>query len=390
MAIEHSKYGILHFADYYPDFSGSFIETLQQLGLSLAIQDVELFLFVPFYKEWHSKLTRNNLRIEIFPSPELVNPFSTIKSLFKFKTKIIKYNIKIVHCHFSRDYVLFVILYKIFFNRKIKIIWHWHNPAATVVGVDNNYLKKILRNQYYKFISRFIDLHIAISSEIFLWLKSICSNIEYVPNGISLKKFNVNSFDHKLNIKEEFGLPANSKILCTVANFRPQKDYHTLLMAAKEIIDSSKCTYFLFVGDGPTKPAIQKLSDELGISNKIIFTGFREDIQRIIYFSDIFILSTHYEGMPYVLCEAMALSKPIIATNVSGCRDLVKQGTGILIKHQDYKDLSKNLLMLLNDPELAQSLGDNGKRIVETEFTLEKQCETLLKTYKLLDESVFK
>jgi len=86
--------------------------------------------------------------------------------------------------------------------------------------------------------------------------------------------------------------------------------------------------------------------------------------------------------MPYVLCEAMALSKPIIATNVSGCRDVVNHESGILVNHKDYKNFAKSILELLNSPEIAINMGKKGRKIVETQFTLEKQTERIINVYK--------
>lgn len=141
-----------------------------------------------------------------------------------------------MHCHFSRDYLLFIILYKYIFNRRIKIIWHWHNLPATIVGENKNYLKRIFRDHFYKIISKLIDKHIAISSDIYSWLSSFCKNVTYIPNGISLRKFDISSFEKASDIKNEFGIPKDCSVICTVANFRPQKDYNTLLKAAKEVI----------------------------------------------------------------------------------------------------------------------------------------------------------
>jgi glycosyltransferase involved in cell wall biosynthesis len=378
------KAKILHFADYSPDFSGSFVETLEGLTLSLKEQQIDSVLVFPIYKKWQEVLQKKNINIEIFPSPNFSRPITVFKLLVRLKKIINRYNSQIVHCHFSRNYLIFIILYKYLFQRNLRIVWHWHNPPATLIGASNNYIKLIFRNQFYKVLSKLIDMHIAISSEIYNWLSSFCKNVAYIPNGISLKKFDVSSFDKTYDIRDEFKISKDCSIICSVANFRPQKDYHTLLEAAKRVIDKMSNTFFIFVGDGPTRSDIEKLSCKLKINNNVIFTGTRKDVEKVIFFSDIFVLSTNFEGLPYVLCEAMALSKPVVATNVIGCRDMVKDNSGILTKPYDSRNLADSLLKLLSNKEIAGKMGKKGRKIVESQFTLEKQIESIIKIYKTL------
>ena len=95
----------------------------------------------------------------------------------------------------------------------------------------------------------------------------------------------------------------------------------------------------------------------------------------------MFILSTHGEGLPYVLCEAMASKKAVIATNVRGCRDIVTNESGLLVAHGDFAKLAEGIVFLLSNPEVAADMGKNGRKLVEENYTLFKQSSDIINIY---------
>jgi len=205
------------------------------------------------------------------------------------------------------------------------------------------------------------------------WLTHISKKVSFVPNGISLERFTKDNLATAAleQTRRLYGITENSFVVCSVANFRPEKDHVTLLKAAKEVLQHIKESVFILVGDGPTRTQIETLAQSLEILQHVIFTGLRTDVENIASISHAFVLSTHHEGFGYVLCEAMALEKPIIATRVGGCVDVVKEETGFLVSPCDYREMAERIIWLHHNPERAVEMGKRGRKRVERNYDLD-------------------
>jgi glycosyltransferase involved in cell wall biosynthesis len=155
------------------------------------------------------------------------------------------------------------------------------------------------------------------------------------------------------------------------------------LKAAELIKQKESKVKFLIVGDGPEKSNLEKLSDELKISEDLLFPGYREDILDIINAMDIFVLTSFHEGLPMVLLEAMGLGKPIVATKVGGIPEVITdQISGVLVKPNDPEDLAQKSLYLLQEREVREKMGSEAKRRIEESFTAERMAQRVLKIYQ--------
>lgn len=174
--------------------------------------------------------------------------------------------------------------------------------------------------------------------------------------------------------RREFNIPAPRKIIGMVGRISAQKDYATLARAALQVVQEHDVCFAL-VGDysAPLHREVyeetRRLLSTLGISDKFIFTGFRRDVPEIMAAFDIFVLSTHFEGFPLVILEAMADARPVAATAVDGISEIVQhEVTGLLHAQEDHAQLSANLMRLLDDPPMAARLAATAKDLVAREF----------------------
>jgi glycosyltransferase involved in cell wall biosynthesis len=136
------------------------------------------------------------------------------------------------------------------------------------------------------------------------------------------------------------------------------------------------------VGDGPLRPQLEKEAENLNIRDKVIFTGYRHDIPKILGIMDVFALSSRTEGMPITVLEAMVMEKAVVATGVGGIPEVVKHGvSGILVNPGDEAALAGGLLRVLNDKELARALGSAGKKTILERYTVEKMLESTERFY---------
>jgi len=182
---------------------------------------------------------------------------------------------------------------------------------------------------------------------------------------------------NRRDVAREFNIPAGATIVGMVARVDIQKDYETLAKAAARIVATTPNVRFLIVG-GHSMEGIQRRHFEqvkqwladYGVSGYFIFTDFRTDVPRLLRAMDMVVLSTHYEGLPLVLLEAMAFGKPVIATAVDGVPELVSDNrTGLLFEHQDDAALAAHVLSLMRDPARAEELGICAQAFVQAHFS---------------------
>jgi len=163
-------------------------------------------------------------------------------------------------------------------------------------------------------------------------------------------------------VRAEFGIPAHAPLIGTVANFKEHKGYPFLIEAAAEVKRSVPDAHFMIVGQGPLEPAIKAQANELGLESSITFTGFREDVPRLMGAFDLFALASLHEGLSIALLEAMALGKPPVVTGVGGHREVVGDDEGFVVEPGDAPALASKLVKLLQDDELRIRLGEGARR----------------------------
>jgi glycosyltransferase involved in cell wall biosynthesis len=163
----------------------------------------------------------------------------------------------------------------------------------------------------------------------------------------------------------------NPPQLIMVARFnKQQKDQYTLMKAIQTIEQDLNV---LLVGTGPDWEEAKNIAQELGISAKVKFLGDRLDVPDLLAQSQIFVLTTHYEGLPISILEAMRAGLPIIATNVNGIPEQVVDGiTGLLVERQDIDGLAKAIVTLVNDHDLRKRMGAAAIQKLHQEFTIDQ------------------
>lgn len=195
-----------------------------------------------------------------------------------------------------------------------------------------------------------------------------------IYNGVDIERFTQAS--RASMIREELGIPKDAVLIGTVANFAFEKGYPCLLEAAERILRSDPNVWFLFVGSGPLEKEIKEQVQRLSGSERMVITGSRSDIPDLIGAMDIFVLSSVIEGFPNVLLEALAMSRPVVATRVGGVPELIDSGEdGILVPPKDGEALAEAIGFLLRNPQKARALGIRGAEKVRRSFTLERMID---------------
>jgi glycosyltransferase involved in cell wall biosynthesis len=188
-------------------------------------------------------------------------------------------------------------------------------------------------------------------------------------------------------VRAEFGFGADDQIILNVARLDAEKGQHYLIRAVPAIARKFPRARFLLVGDGRLRSALEQTSRQLGLEDRVVFAGYRSDSARIMAAADLIAMPSLREGLSVAMLEAMAFAKPIVATAVDGTAEAVKhQETGILVPPKDAEALAEGICSVLGDADKAHRLGQEGRRLVESQFSLETSTKTLSGYYQeLLD-----
>jgi glycosyltransferase involved in cell wall biosynthesis len=166
-----------------------------------------------------------------------------------------------------------------------------------------------------------------------------------------------------------------------IAEFRPDKDFKTFLLAARSLVGKRPNVSFVTVGDGETLDAMKELVQ--GAGEGIQFLGRRKDVEEIINSFSIGILATFTEGISNSIMEYMIMGKPVVATDCGGSRELVLDGkTGFLVPSQDPAALADKIAYLLDHPDEARAMGQAGKRHIEEHFSLRTMVDKTVDVYQ--------
>lgn len=287
----------------------------------------------------------------------------SIKKVVTLYRYIKKNSFDVVHSHlFPTQYYVF--LSSLFLKKKPKLITTEHNTT-------NTRRKYWILKQIDKIVYRYYDHIIFISDGVAKQFENDFGNIInkglVIKNGIPLDKFLPGKKNHD---------PDNIKIIM-VARFTKQKDHLTLLRCMKMLDDRFSLS---LVGEGELKEESKKYVQTKKLENKVHFLGFRNDISTLYQEHDIFVLSSHWEGFGLVAIEAMASSLPVIASQVDGLSEVVKDA-GLLFKPGDPEDLKKNILKIVSDHRLKSSMITSGLQRAKS-YDIKSLVDKTIKLYK--------
>ena len=177
----------------------------------------------------------------------------------------------------------------------------------------------------------------------------------------------------KRQLLKEWGVPTDRVIVGMIACFKPQKSPVDFVDVAARVLRDRRNAHFVMAGDGELRPAVEARIRELGIQNHITLLGWKtEDEMPEVYRNlDIVVLTSLWEGLPCVFSEAMAGELPIVATNVDGAREAIRDGdNGFLHQPHDIEGMARSVLKLIADPMLRTAMGRQGKsRVMEFDIS---------------------
>ncbi len=183
----------------------------------------------------------------------------------------------------------------------------------------------------------------------------------------------------------EFSLGEEKRQLVHVSNFRPVKRINDLVTAFAQIADDVPDVELLLIGDGPTRPEVDRLIRKFELNNRVRCPGFKRDVYQYLRCACAFGLSSELEGAPLSLLEAMSCGLPVVATSVGGIPEIIEDGkNGLLVSFGDIDALGEKLYAVLTDSNLATSLGRAARQTILQNHT----AENVLPRYEAIYDSI--
>ncbi|PCI40483.1 MAG: hypothetical protein COB53_01070 [Elusimicrobia bacterium] len=178
------------------------------------------------------------------------------------------------------------------------------------------------------------------------------------------------------------GIRRDPVLIISVGNLKAQKNPDAFLEVAEHVVEKNKRVFFLFVGDGPAKLKLQSRTILKGLSRHVQFLGWRDDVRELLAASDIFLMTSLWEGLPRALVEAMKTGLPSVCYAVDGVKDLIRDGlNGYSCQAGDVIGLADRITQLVENRTLRQELGKTARDDIGEEFDIDfmvRQQESLL------------
>jgi len=270
-------------------------------------------------------------------------------------------------------------------EKKKPLVMTWHGDSIREYGRYSGVVAGVAAYFYKKYLADKILSHVDViisPSEYYIdesrFLGKYRDKVVVIPNGINLEEFDIPY--SKEECKRKVGLNGKNVVLFVGALY-PLKGPHILLKAIPKITKEHKDTIFVFAGSGNVDEYI-KLSEKLGVEKYVRFTGYIDEEKPFYYkASDIFVLPSLTESFGIVNLEAMACSVPIVASNISGISDVVKNGeNGLLVPVGNSDALADAIIYLIENEAVREKMGKNGKEKIE-EYSWQKIAKETEKVY---------
>ncbi|MBN2304477.1 MAG: glycosyltransferase [Anaerolineae bacterium] len=273
-------------------------------------------------------------------------------------------------------------------------------PAARWAGVphvissrhnDDKFRRKLPMRLLHRWLWSQTDAGISISEAI----RQFSIRVEGVsPGKIHTVHYGLDPAtiqappDARQRIRASLGLPAETPLIGSVCRLIEQKGLIYGLRGFAQVADDFPAAQYVLTGDGALRDILENEVRALGLADRVHFLGWRDDARAIMAGLDALLAPSLWEGFGLVFLEAMALGVPVISTQISAIPEVVIDGdTGWLVPPRDADSITAALREVLADPETRQIRGANGRRRLETHFTVDQMVDRTLSVYRSLEEN---
>jgi len=262
--------------------------------------------------------------------------------------------------------------------------------AMPVEGYDVGPMKMLLYRAFDRFSERFVDRFLVVSSV----LEQAMIQGHGIPREKVVKIYNGIETDYykphdqeegRRRVRQEYSVNDSEVLIGSLGRLVWQKGFEYFIHAMPILIRDLPEAKFLIVGEGPLRQELEGQTRSLGIQDRLVFTGHRNDIRDMMAAMDIIVIPSLLEGFPMITLEAMAMEKPIVTTSIDGIMEQIRDGMeGLLIAPKSPPALAQAVKRLVDDPDYARSLGINARAKVVRDFSVHKMIAETIRVYETL------
>lgn len=299
--------------------------------------------------------------------------------LFKYFKKILYYikeeNIDVIHIHRASFFWFFTLTGWLSGKRTIRTVHSVfkHGKFTWLKG----YLERLTARKLFG-----LTFHTIGESVYQNELNYYKNSSVKVNNWVDSKKFYpAISENERLKMRDKLGLPQNKFIIISCGSCTCGKNHHDTIRAFAEIKDQVDCLY-IHLGKGQTEQEEKQMAASLNVADRIMFLGNKDNVRDYLIASDVYVMSSKFEGLSGAALEAMACAKPSILYNSPGLRDLVHNNdNGFLVNHA-FNEIAEKIIVFIKAPELLQEMGVNAYNHVSENYSMKKGVEGVISLYK--------
>jgi glycosyltransferase involved in cell wall biosynthesis len=204
--------------------------------------------------------------------------------------------------------------------------------------------------------------------------------VRLIYNGVDLQRY-----DHQgpcATLRHDYGMESGSKVVGVVARLEPEKGHQTLIEAWPHVLREVPDAYLLIVGEGSRRDFLEQWAAAHRVAHRVVFTGRRDDIPAVTASLDVAVLPSWREAPGLSILEAMAMSRPVVASDVGGIPEMIEDGvTGLLVEHDNPVALADAIVRLLKDRAYAATIAKAGHDLVHDRFCIELMVKAIEQIY---------
>lgn len=274
-----------------------------------------------------------------------------------------RFNVRVLHCHHYSPFV-YGALARVW--RQVGIIYTEHGRLSDAPPSKKRWVvNQLLGRVPDEIVSVSEDLRQCMVAEGFADRR-----VRVITNGIQVRP--LPALSDRLAARAEFGASEGEFVIGAIGRLDPVKDLATLVRSFAELRQAIRAR-LVFIGDGPERAALVDRVAQAGLSDDVLFMGYRPDVPALLPGLDAYVNSSVFEGISLTILEAMAARVPLVATRVGGTPEIVSDGqTGWLVPARSPSEMTAALRRILEDPATARSVAAGGRQRVEREFSIEQ------------------
>lgn len=318
----------------------------------------------------NQKLKNTEIKNKVLNVKNNFNPFLLFTEIAKLGKVLKTEKPDLVHLNSGKMGLVGVIASKLYCP-KSKIIFTNHGLVLNEPGI--NFITKIILKFPYKIIfglsHRIIAVSEAIKKDSIIICKKSGKKIIVIKNGLE----NIDFLTKEI-VRPKLGhkIQPNDFVIGTIAELHPVKGLEYLINAMPKVILNQPNAKLVIIGSGKLEEKLKRLAVNLNLEEKIIFTGFIDRASKFIKAFNIFVIPSLSEALAYVAIEASLSGVPIIATNVGGIPEIIKDGeTGLLVEPKNSYGIAEKIIYLMNDKNKSNELGKNAQNKTIKEFNFD-------------------